>query len=261
MDPEREERKPGAPPWVVTFADLMSLLLTFFVLLLSFSNTEIIKFRVMAGSVRNALGMKSEFDISDIPTGSKLLPYEDPREGDGKWEQEEKEEMAEKLNEALQEAGLQDQGSVKVTEQGVVLQLSGDVLFESGKADINPKLIPYLDDLAKFISTMPHSVDVMGHTDDVPIATLLYPSNWELSAARAGQTVRFLSERQVAASRLRAIGHAHTVPLAANDTALGRARNRRVEFLFLTKPEAKSILTVDLDSLKTGNQLPGGSRE
>ena len=261
MDPECKECKPGAPAWVVTFADLMSLLLTFFVLLLSFSNTEIIKFRTMAGSVRNALGMKSEFDISDIPTGSKLLPYEDPREGDGKLEQKEKEEMAEKLNEALQEAGLQDQGSVKVTEQGVVLQLSGDVLFESGKADINPKLIPYLDDLAKFIRTMPHSVDVMGHIDDVPIATLLYPSNWELSAARAGQTVRYLSERQVSASRLRAIGHAHTVPLASNDTALGRARNRRVEFLFVTKPEAEAILTVDLDSLKAGNQLTGGSRE
>ncbi len=66
----------GAPAWIVTFADLMSLLLTFFVLLLSFSNTEIVKFRTMAGSVRNALGLKSEFDLSDIPTGSKLLPYQ-----------------------------------------------------------------------------------------------------------------------------------------------------------------------------------------
>lgn len=214
---------------MVTFADLMSLLLTFFVLLLSFSNTEIIKFRTMAGSVRNALGLKSEFALSDIPMGNKLLPYEDPKEGDGGLAAK---DMERQLNEILQEAGLEGGGSAKLNKHGVVLQLEGDLLFASGEARINPEALPVLGALASYISTVSRSVDVIGHTDDVPISTPVFPSNWELSAARAGQAVRYMAEKGVPAGRMRAIGQAHSVPVADNGTAEGRAANRRIEFVF-----------------------------
>ena len=235
MEQEPEEAKAGAPEWMVTFADLMSLLLTFFVLLLSFSNTEIIKFRVMAGSVRNALGMKSDFALSDIPTGEKLLPYEDPKQGEGK--AAEREKTAEELREMLEKLGLGKHGEARVTKRGVVLQLSGDLLFESGAAQINKKALPILDGLAAHIVESGRLVDILGHTDNVPIATQVYPSNWELSAARAGQAVRYLAGQGVPPVRMRAIGQAHSIPIAGNDTAKGRAANRRVEFVLVDHPE------------------------
>lgn len=226
---EEAEGRSGAPAWVVTFADLMSLLLAFFVLMLSFSNTEIVKFRTMAGSVRNALGMKSEFDLSDIPMGSKLLPYESPQKGDG----EAREALATQLRMVLEEAGLKDRGAVEITERGVLLRLSGDLFFSSGEVELKPKALSILNLLAVKIKAIPRSIDVEGHTDDVPIATNVYPSNWELSAARAGRAVRHLVEQGIPADQMRAIGHADTVPLDDNSVEEGRAANRRVEFLFL----------------------------
>ena len=223
--------KKGAPAWIVTFADLMSLLLTFFVLLLSFSNMEIVKFRTMAGSVRNALGLKSEFALSDIPTGSKLLPHEDPKEGQG----QAVEEIVRDLRQILKENGMEKNGSAKITKQGVILQLKGDLLFESGQATIKPKALPILEGLARYISNTSRNVDVLGHTDNRPISTAVFPTNWELSAARAGRAVRYLAEKGVPAQRLRAIGHADTVGVASNATQVGRAANRRVEFVFVTR--------------------------
>ncbi len=221
----------GAPAWIVTFADLMSLLLTFFVLLLSFSNTEIVKFRTMAGSVRNALGLKSEFDLSDIPTGSKLLPYQDPKEGHG----QAVEEIVRHLSQIIEENGMEKNGSAKITKHGVILQRKGDLLFESGQATIKPKALPILEGLARYISKTSRDVDVLGHTDNRPIGTAVFPSNWELSAARAGRAVRYLAEQGVPAQRLRAIGQADSVPVASNATQVGRAANRRVEFVFVTR--------------------------
>ena len=235
MELEPEEPKAGAPEWMVTFADLMSLLLCFFVLLLSFSNTEVVKFRVMAGSVRNALGLKSEFALSDIPMGKKLLPHKDPKDGEGEAAQVEK--AIEELREVLKSSGLEQHGEAKVTKRGVLLQLSGDLLFESGGAEINKKALPILDQLAIHIVESGRSVDIVGHTDNVPIATHVYPSNWELSAARAGQAVRHLAEKGVPPVHMRAIGQAHSIPIADNDTAKGRSANRRVEFVFVEHPE------------------------
>lgn len=235
---ECEECKAGAPEWMVTFADLMSLLLTFFVLLLSFSNTEIIKFRTMAGSVRNALGLKSEFEISDMPKGSKIVPYDNPREGDGEDVDKAAEQMKKELEEVLDKTGSAANGAVKVTKRGVVLQLRGDMLFGSGDARIETSAHDTLEAIAEYASAQGRVVDVVGHTDDVPIATAVYPSNWELSAARAGQAVRYLVERGVSSEMVRAIGQADSKPDQPNDTSEGRSANRRIEFIFLTPPEA-----------------------
>jgi len=252
-DLEEPESKGGAPEWMVTFADLMSLLLTFFVLLLSFSNMEIVKFRTMAGSVRNALGLKSEFDLSDIPKGNELLPHEDPKEGEGGPADR---ELEVRLTEALEDAGLEDSGEVRVDDRGVILRLSGDLLFDSGESELKPAAFSFLDRLAGLLMSEQRSVDVGGHTDNVPISTPVYPSNWELSAARAGQAVRYLVENGVRPGWLRAIGYAHTAPLASNDSAEGRALNRRVEFIFA----GDSKVLPDQDFKPGTGQDSGGSR-
>ena len=130
---------------------------------------------------------------------------------------------------------MEKNGSAKITKQGVMLQLKGDLLFESGQATIKPKALPILEGLARYISNTSRNVDVLGHTDNRPIATAVFPTNWELSAARAGRAVRYLAEKGVPAQRLRAIGHADTVPVTSNTTQVGRAANRRVEFVFVTR--------------------------
>lgn len=257
MELPPEEKPPGAPDWMVTFADLMSLLLTFFVLLLSFSNMEIVKFRTMAGSVRNALGLKSEIALSDVPTGEKLLPYKSPKEGTGETEDTHKDKASKrvvsqraisKLRAMLEENDATAEGVVKATERGVVLELRGDLVFDSGKTELKAEALPVLGALAEFIRTVPGQVEVQGHTDNVPIKNSVFPSNWELSAGRAAKTVRFLTGRGVSPSRFVAQGFADTRPLTTNTTADGRARNRRVQFEFLIDSEAAEG-SVDFEQL------------
>ncbi len=227
---DSDEAAEGAPEWMVTFADLMSLLLTFFILLLSFSTTEVMKFREAMGSIREALGLHSPDDPSKIPTGKTPLTDEIAEIGSPNLPLAKVEKQ---LQAVLETFGLQDQGETQRTPFGVILRLKGDLMFQSGKAELSPETFDLLEGLARYIGGIGGRIDVIGHTDNVPISTPVYPSNWELSAARAGQVVRFLVEHGVAPERLRAIGQADTVPIADNSTPEGRARNRRVEFLFV----------------------------
>lgn len=254
FEPELEEAEAGAPEWMVTFADLMSLLLTFFVLLLSFSNMEIISFRTMSGSVKNALGLKSEFALSNTPMGKSLLPYQDPKEGEGGGEGKEKEQIRAELEKMLEDAGLKGRATVRQTARGVSLHIQGDLLFDSGSADLKQAAFSVLDWLASYLHRLHYYVDVQGHSDSVPISTSVFPSNWELSAARAGRTVRYLTDNGVPPRSLRAIGLSDTAPVDTNETAEGRVQNRRVEFIFArpwTVPRLDDPLQSDLAETET----------
>lgn len=237
MELEPDKPRAGAPEWLVTFGDMMSLLLTFFILLVSYSNMEIKKFRAMAGSVRNAFGAESKLDVLGVATGSKLLPFVDPRQSDDGAGRRPLQAAQESVEQILKQSGLEAAGTVRIDERGVLLQLQGDLLFDSGSAGLNPKSLPLLDRLAAYSSTVEHSIEVDGHTDNIPIATMIYPSNWELSAARAGSAVRYLAEKGVPPARMRATGHADTVPVAPNSASEGRAKNRRIEILFVINSE------------------------
>jgi chemotaxis protein MotB len=247
-----EHKKAGAPLWMCTFADLMSLLLTFFLLLLSMSSTELAKFRAMAGSLRDAFGAKSDLAIAPISMSDEILPQIDERRGDesspaaGEFERE--------LTQSLERAGVEiESAMVQVDQNTVSLRLESDLLFPSGDAALRPEAIPVLDAVARYVKTTNYTLDIAGHTDNVPIQTSTYPSNWELSAARAGSAVRHLTERGVDSRRLRAIGCADTEPVADNSTADGRSANRRVEFVF-TRPRAARTLRLPA---KEGVEPPG----
>jgi chemotaxis protein MotB len=234
-----DQPKAGAPDWIVTFADLMSLLLTFFVLLLSFSSLEVQMFKTMAGSIRNAFGLKSDYALLDMPTGADPLLKPAPR-----YEREPKKDldgfMIVKLREALEQSDLAKHGTIEVNDRGVTLRIAGDALFDSGQVELKPGAVSLLGELVSVAMGSPGEIDVEGHTDDVPIANPRFPSNWELSAARAGAAVRQLTAQGMVATRLRAVGFADTRPLAPNDSAANRARNRRIEFLFARPPKAAS---------------------
>jgi chemotaxis protein MotB len=230
-----DDVRPGAPEWIVTFADLMSLLLTFFVLLLSFSSTQAAKFEAVAGSLRDALGMRSELDLSDQPErGVPLETLDIRRTGEGPPTAVRLEDELQKL---LAELGGQGRGVATLNHDGIVLNISGDLMFASGEATLSPEAIQVLDSIANYVLQSERPLDVVGHTDNVPIATPLFPSNWELSAARAGSAVRYLADRGVNAQRMRAIGRASTHPVASNATVEGRSLNRRVEFIFNLRQE------------------------
>jgi chemotaxis protein MotB len=230
-----DEAPTGAPEWIVTFADLMSLLLTFFVLLLSFSSTQVAKFEAVAGSLKDALGMRSELDLSDQPERRQLIErLEDPR---AEPDPSTPAGLEQELQKLLAELGGRGWGVAALTGEGIVLNISGDLMFSSGDATLSPEAIHVLDRIANYVLQSERPLDVVGHTDDVPIATPLFPSNWELSAARAGSAVRYLVDSGVDAKRMRAIGRASTRPMESNATPEGRSLNRRVEFIFNLRQE------------------------
>ena len=230
-----DDAPPGAPEWIVTFADLMSLLLTFFVLLLSFSSTQMAKFEAVAGSLKNALGMRSELDLSDQAERRELIERlenqrseQDPATAP---------DLEQELSKLLTELGGHGRGIAALTGEGIVLNISGDLMFASGEATLSPDAIQVLDRISNYVLQSDRPLDVVGHTDNVPISTPLFPSNWELSAARAGSAVRYLVDRGVDAQRMRAIGRASTRPVDSNSSAEGRSLNRRVEFIFNLQQE------------------------
>jgi chemotaxis protein MotB len=225
---QRETKKAGAPGWMCTFADLMCLLMTFSVLLLTMSSTELAKFKAMAGSMQQAFGTSNRI-IQPISMSDEILPSD----ANGPTTASELErEVLKRLAEA---------GGLKGDKSTVIVQLESDLLFASGDATLTPAARPPLRALARVMAGTDYSLDVVGHTDNVPIATAEFPSNWELSAARAGQAVRYLAEQGVPPARLRAIGRADTAPVSDNLTARGRERNRRVELIFTKYPEPQRM--------------------
>ncbi len=217
-----------APGWITTFADLMSLLLCFFVLMLSFSETDRQMFKVLAGSLREAFGVQREIRVWDMPKGMNIISneFKDPKFL--------ADELAKEIRSAVRmPPGGGDAVQVEEGELTVRVTLPGHVLFDLGSAHLKEEAFPLLDQLRNVIQETPNRIIVTGHTDDLPIRTAQYPSNWELSAARAGSVIRhFLSKEGIEATRFLAVGMADTLPRKPNDSAVNRVHNRRVEIAF-----------------------------
>lgn len=245
MQPPPDEVKPGAPEWVVTFGDMMSLLLTFFVLLLSFSSTEASKFKMIAGYMREAFGLQAEESYSGVPMGTTILSTDARRQR----ESAEELNLVQNIRKEMEKAGVTKRSSVTITERGVSLRLEGELVFASGSAELRPEVLPLLDQIAGIALQRAERLDIEGHTDNLPIRNKQFPSNWELSSARAGSTARHMISNNVPPSRVRAVGYADTEPISANDTPDNRALNRRVEFVFLRiENDVTPVLAMPLDS-------------
>jgi chemotaxis protein MotB len=212
---------------MVTFADMMTLLMCFFVLLLSFSTMEMAKFKTVAGFMREAFGVQREHNYTAIPSGQLIVAA-------GSAESSyEKISLMEKVKVVLEKMELEAKVEAKIDPEGVRLRIEGEALFGSGAVALQEEMAPFLEEVARLAREHQGTVVVEGHSDDRPIRTARYPSNWELSSARAGAVVRWLTEQGgVPAHRIRALGLADTRPVDTNETVEGRARNRRVEILF-----------------------------
>ena len=240
-----EEVEEGAPAWMATFADLMSLLMCFFVLLLSFSEIDLEKYKQVAGSMKSAFGVQREVTADEIPKAESVImrefspgrpeptPIQSVRQTtsrDALPTPRKVRELTDRLRSAL---GVEvETGTVELVPEdyGVKLRIRDEDAFPSGSAALQPAFVPVLDKLADALGGRTGKIIVSGHTDDVPIRTRTYPSNWVLSSARAASVVHHLAEARLDdPSRVEIRAYAQTRPLASNDTPEGRASNRRVE--------------------------------
>lgn len=296
MDEEKPKcPPPGLPLWMGTFADLMSLLMCFFVLLLSFSEMDVLKFKQIAGSMKFAFGVQNRLEVKDIPKGTSVIAQEfrpgrpEPtpidvimqqtiditqqtlefQEGDsdragGKQREEgeqqggqspsdaieqnlnseaeqQQQQMSDTITEEMQNVmesikkALEqeiDQGAIEVENLGqqIIIRIREKGAFPEGSAFLQPKFRPLVRQIADLVKEVPGIIMVSGHTDNLPVESELYRSNWDLSAQRAVSVAQEM-ERVPGFdhSRLRVRGMADTEPVESNDTPLGRARNRRVE--------------------------------
>lgn len=236
--------------WLVSYADFITLLFAFFVVMYAISSINEGKYRVMSDSLVSAFreSPKSEKLIematkhpelmsgSGKPIGKMLQqPQMDAATGERAKAAERMKKVAKNVLDVLQP--LVREGRVRVTQspRGVTVEISASVLFRSGEAILQPQSLESLSAVARVLSQVENPVQVEGHTDNVPINSLSFPSNWELSSARAGSVVRLFTELGVPAARMVAIGYADNRPVDTNATAEGRGRNRRVNVLILNE--------------------------
>ncbi len=232
QDCECPKCEPGAPKWLVTFADMVTLLLCFFVLLLSFANTDTIKFKEILGSMKEAFGIQTE-ELVLGKEGGKPLPIKmrsSPNQAEKK-----KQALVNLLKTMVREEGLKKHTFITKDTNGVrieIMELEGSIMFGPGDSKILPAARRIFMKLLPIISGTPYRVIVQGHTDDIPIKGGKFPSNWELSSSRAGSVVRFFIEQgKLQSRRFSAMGCADTKPLVENNSKENRARNRRVSIV------------------------------
>jgi len=208
--------------WLITYGDLMTLLMTFFVLLLTFSSIQLSKFKKAMGSLRGALG------VLEIDRGEKII-FRDFHAYDAIIE------LQQELEKIYQQMNIPNLFVLEKTANDELrLIMNNEILFDPGKSALKPSVSPLLEQIGSIVKADEHiRLLVEGHTDNIPIHTVEFESNWELSSARALSVVKFfINNLSISPRRLTAIGHGEYKPLVPNTSPETRAQNRRVEIFF-----------------------------
>lgn len=238
---KKKQKKENSERWLLTYSDLITLLMIFFVIMYSMSNVDSEKYDSLATSLNNSLSPSfsivdgggnnyigngtasnngnSEF-LSNSSSGKTLSPTQ---------------EIEQDLKNYLETHNLTSQVNLHIEPQGLVLSLNENVFFESGKAEIQPDYKKNLLEISEILNTFDNNVAIEGHTDNVPISNSHFKSNWELAAVRATNVVHLLiDEGHMNPSKLSATSYGEYRPVASNDTAEGRAKNRRIDIVLLS---------------------------
>jgi chemotaxis protein MotB len=226
---------------MTTFGDLMSLLLCFFVLLLSFSEMDRQKYKVVAGSMERAFGMQRKKNVSESPRHGLQMIAKD-------FDQVAiatriKEFVGQELEENFDElyGKIADDIEIEAGNDQVIIRLMGESTFDSGKAEIKPEFKPMILRIGQILSTEASGdVTIAGHTDNVPVRGGPFQSNLKLSIARAATVAQFLlDQKAIDPQRVSTMGYGEYRPIADNQTDLGRRKNRRVEIIAGTLPRPR----------------------
>jgi chemotaxis protein MotB len=264
----------GLPAYLATFADLMSLLMCFFVLLLSFATIDAVRFKKMAESMKDAFGVQREIPAAEIVKGVSVIKQEwspsisEPsviteirqetsdeekenvkiRDGEGGGDIDKERALAlasqvienqlsqqyAQLQAALHEQIKEGQISLERQAKKIIIRIQEKGSFPSGSASLDPGFNRVMDRISEVLATRPGKILVAGHTDNIPIRTGRFRSNWELSAARAVTVLHsLLRNKGIDEHRIVVEGLADTQPLESDDTPQGRAKNRRVELVIM----------------------------
>lgn len=239
--PRKKRKKDDINPnaWMDTYADTITLLLTFFILLYSFSTTDNEKLKLIAQALKGqieGIPMKlegtSDIDIEELEQGLGQ------GEGLGVGQGNPYEELVDKVTELIDKNGLSDSVKIREEDAGVVLQLNESILFDLGSAELKKDSIDVLDAISTLIPQIDNEIMVQGNTDNIPINSNKYKSNWELSTDRAVTVVKyFIETKGLDPTRLSATGYGEYRPLVDNSTEQNRAINRRVDILIVQKKE------------------------
>ena len=232
--------------WLTTFNDLVTLLMVFFVLLFTMSTIDTQKMQDFQYALQSGLGILESGNKVAISV-KRTQPVDDMShimtQAEGERHKKGNSQVSGELADQIRQMTQADLDiEVTRTHQGTRLSFEDQVLFDFGKAAINPAGFVFLDKIASVLDTIPYVMRVEGHTDNVPIQTRRFPSNWELSVARAVSVVKYFVEvSNIDPRRLSAVGYGESRPVAQNDTLSNRAKNRRVEILLLTEGKEENV--------------------
>jgi chemotaxis protein MotB len=243
-DHENHER------WLVSYADFITLLFAFFVVMYAISSVNENKYRILSEALGSAFSNSSGPPVVHSEPAPSIVPpkptlQERAANAAFRREKEYMTGIARSILSVLQP--LVSQGKVRVTQssRGVGVEINASVLFAPGEAKLSHESVQALTAVAKVLKDDHHDLRIEGHTDNIPISNFMFPSNWELSAVRASSVVRLFVENGIAEQRMTAVGHGSNQPLMSNDTAEGRQRNRRVQLMILSGlPETVSEVPV-----------------
>ncbi|MEL7310377.1 MAG: flagellar motor protein MotB [Pseudomonadota bacterium] len=284
----KAEEGGGVPAWVMTFADLMTLLMCFFVLLLAFSEMDAQKFKQLSGSMKNAFGVQAEIEARTIPKGTSViarefspgkpqptlmdevrqftidsnkntLEFDEPDE-----RKEDIEREAERIRQAL-ESEIREGSLALVTEDDkIIIHILEKASFSSGDDRVRNNFKPTLTKIARLLVDSNGKLEIAGHTDNVPINTAKFRSNWALSTSRAVSVAHLLLEgAPLDDRRMTVTGHADTQPRMPNDSAEHRAANRRVDLRIIIGEDTISpnVLSAEDETIRLRNDTTPSNEE
>ncbi|HCZ13856.1 MAG TPA: flagellar motor protein MotD [Accumulibacter sp.] len=262
----REEEHDNHERWLVSYADFITLLFAFFVVMYALSSVNEGKYRILSDSMVSAFRNVPVNSAGQLPLVMPTpvpVPVEKPSLASRTQEpvrQKQREKMRNVAKDILAVmAPLVEQGKVRVleTSRGVTIEINDSILFSPGQALLQPQLAKAMQSVAEVLVAADFPITIEGHTDDVPISNPQFPSNWELSAVRATTVLRLFAAAGIAPRRLTAIGYADTRPVEPNVLADGRARNRRVSILIDSEiPETGTEVNLQGQAVEPGDAPP-----
>jgi chemotaxis protein MotB len=269
---KKHEEHENLERWLVSYADFITLLFAFFVVMYSISQVNESKYRVLSDSLVNAFSnaptsttkvsaaMRADSKGQASSVQAVVVRKNDPAlEAKQKQQAEKMKKIAKNILKVME--SLMKNGQVKVSQSvhGIAIEINASLLFASGQANLEAGSIMALKEVGKVLAEVPNDIQVEGFTDDTPINTVAFPSNWELSSARASSVVRLFAENGVSPERLVAVGYGEFRPVDSNNTPEGRARNRRVTVMILSDQQEK-ITDIPLAS-QVSQAVPGEIRK
>ncbi|KMT23363.1 flagellar motor protein MotB [Clostridium cylindrosporum] len=223
----KEEGHPNHERWLVSYADFITVLMIFFIVMFSMSQVNATKYKQLAASLNDALGGGKSIIGSDKPplTNENVAPIPEVKQ---------MEEAKKEVEEYLKNEGLTGKVKVSIDDRGLVISLQDTLIFDSGSAIVKPTHRQTLAKIGIALKKMPNFIRVEGHTDNIPIKNSQFSSNWQLSAVRAANIVEvIINDSKISPNIISALGYGENRPVAPNSSSTERAKNRRVDIVLL----------------------------